>query len=237
MAVGGRSPVDRGFGWRPHAMRPELAERIGVMVSSIVALFLVSPLLRVPALELPLVALGSPLHLHLSRELTVGVVAGALAWVGAGAVLMASPAYEPGARIYSHRLLPVLAAVAATVFWQRQTGASIESRLITGVAIGLALSLIVSGQYGAMASDSPWILRLRTALSIISLSAALYLWIIVYGTRARSLVTAPAAALLAGALGVDLLQYEAVAEWRLWRAVVAIGLIVGSVPGLSIIGG
>ena len=204
-----------------------LIERIGVVVPGVVVVFLISPLLRVPSLRIPLVALGSPVHFQLSRELAVGILAGALAWVGTGHVLVASPSYERGARIYSHRILPVLAAIATTVFWQRQGDASAESRLVTAAVIGLALSLIIWAQYEAMAGESPRVLRLRTVIGIISLSLALYLWIVIFGTRARSLLSSPAAAALSCVLAIDILQYEAVGEWRLWRAALAIGLVTG----------
>lgn len=210
-----------------HESRAEHVERIGIMVSGVVALFLLSPLLRVPEITLPLQAFGSPLHLTLSRELLVGVMAGALAWVGTRNVLVAHPAYEPGSRIYSHRILPALMAIAATVLWQKQDTTSIETKLMIAAGIGVVLSLIVSGQYVAVVGDSPWIVRLRTALNVISLSVALYLWIIIYGTRARSLVTASASALLGLALTLDVLQYETVEEARLWQAGAVIGLVVG----------
>jgi hypothetical protein len=48
-----------------------------------------------------------------------------------------------------------------------------------------------------------------------------------YGTRARSLVTATAVALLTGCLAMDILQYETVREWRMLRAAAVTGLIAG----------
>ena len=52
------------------------AERIGVTVSCVVALLLASSFLAAVSLELPLVAFGSPLHVRISRELLLGVMAG-----------------------------------------------------------------------------------------------------------------------------------------------------------------
>lgn len=214
-------------GLNRYEVSPALAERIGVVVSSIVILYLISPLLKVPFLNLPLVALGSPLYLGMSRELMVGIVAGLLAWVGSHAILALHPAYAVGTRVYSHRILPALMAIASSVLWQRQESNTIEDRLIVAAAIGLALSLVLLGQYMAVTEDSPWVLRLRTVLSVISLSVGLYLLIMIYGTRARSLVTATAVALLTGCLAIDILQYETVREWRMLRAAMVIGLIVG----------
>lgn len=205
----------------------EQAERIGITVSCIVALFLASPLLAMVRVDIPLVALGSPLHLRISRELLVGVMAGAMAWTGTFSLLTVHPAYERGTRIYTHRILPAVTAVAATVFWQRQAEIPLEGRLIVAASIGMLLSLVMLGQYLALTGDSPWVLRLRTALSVLSLAVAFYLWIVLYGTRVRSLVAAPAAFLIAAFLATDLLQYEAAGEWRTIRAVLTISLLVG----------
>ncbi|MGI6206771.1 MAG: hypothetical protein ACOYEW_01045 [Anaerolineae bacterium] len=207
----------------------EQAERIGITVSCIVALFLASPLLAAVRLDIPLVALGSPLHLSISRELLVGVMAGAMAWVGSFSLLSTHPAYEAGTRIYTHRILPAVTAVAGTVFWQRQVAISLEGRLILAASIGLLLSLVLLGQYLALTGDSPSVMRLRTVLSVLSLAVAFYLWIVLYSTRVRSLIAAPAAFLIAACLAADLLQYEAAEEWRTIRAVLAISLLVGEV--------
>jgi len=206
---------------------PVLVERIGIVVSSVVALFLISPLLRVPVLTVPLTALGTPLRLGISRHLVVGVVAGLVTWVGMHAVLILHPGYAPGTRVYSHRLLPALTAVAAAVFWQRQASQTVEGQLVAAALIGLALSLVMLAQFLAADGESPWVVRLRTVLSVVSLAVGLYLLIMIYETRARSLVTATAAALLTGAIAIDIMQYEAVSEWRLLRAAALIGLILG----------
>ena len=220
--VGAGPRASQGF-----AARSDLAELIGIVVSCIVALFLISPLLKVPTLVVPLVAFGSPLRFQLSREFVVGFASGALAWVGSRAVLILHPAFTRGTRIYSHRVLPALAAVAASVFWQRQGGTSIEDRLIAAAAIAMSLSLVILGQYLAMEGDWAWTVRLRTLMSVISLSVGLYLSIMIYGTRARSLVTATGVALLGTCLAVDILQYEAASEWRMLRAAGVIGLVLG----------
>jgi hypothetical protein len=207
--------------------RSELAELTGIIVSCIVALLLISPVLKVPLLALPLVAFGSPLHLQLSRELVVGAFSGALAWLGFRALVVLHPSYSAGSHVYSHCILPTLSAIAISVFWQRQSGASIESRLIMAAAISLFLSLVMLGQYAAVDGESHWVVHLRTAMSVICLSVGLYLYIMIYGTRARSLVTASAVALLGACLALDILQYEADREWRVLRAAATIGLVLG----------
>jgi len=204
-----------------------LAERIGIVVSAVVALLLLSPLLRVPEVVLPLQALGSPLRLGISRELTVVIAAAALMWVGAHAVYVLHPDYSPGSRIYSHRILPTMATVAAGVFWQRQTSATIESRLLVAAALALGLTFVLLGQYRALSGDTPALARLRTALGVVSLSTGLYLLISTYGTRSRSLVTATAVAIIGFCVALDVLQYESVSEWRIVRAAAVGGLLAG----------
>ncbi|MHB0877999.1 MAG: DUF5656 family protein [Anaerolineae bacterium] len=204
-----------------------LAQRISVVVSAVVALLLLSPMLRIPVVVVPLQALGSPLRLGMSRELAVVVVAALLAWVGTHAVFSLHPDYLPGTRIYSHRLLPTMATIAAGIFWQRQVGAAMESRLLMAAALALALTFVLMAQYASMSGDAPWFVRLRTVLGVVSLSIGLYLLIIIYGTRARSLVTATAAAAVGFAVALDIFQYEAVAEWRVLRSAAIAGLIVG----------
>ncbi len=204
-----------------------LAERIGITVSCVVALFLVSPLLAEIRLDIPLVALGSPLHIGVSRELLVGILAAAISWAGAQSLYVLHPDYQRGARIYTHCILPAMTAVAATVFWQRQTGVSVEGRLVVAASIGVLLSLVMLGQYAALTGEAGSAIRLRTVLSVLSMATALYLWTVLYGTRVRSLLATPGASLIAVFLAADLLQYEAAGEWRTLRAALVIGLVVG----------
>lgn len=202
------------------------AERIGITVSCVVALFLVSPLLAEIRLDIPLVALGSPLHIGVSRELLVGMLAAGLSWAGSQSLFVLHPDYGQGARVYTHCILPAMTAVAATVFWQRQTGVSVEGRLVVAASIGVLLSLVMLGQYAALSGESASTIRLRTVLSVLSLATAFYLWTVLYGTRVRSLLGTPGAFLIAALLAADLLQYEAASEWRTLRAALVIGLVV-----------
>ncbi|NLT42995.1 MAG: hypothetical protein GXX93_10015 [Anaerolineae bacterium] len=207
-------------------MTARQAERIGITVSCVVALFLVSPLLVEVRLDIPLEAFGSPLHIGISRELLVGVLAGAISWAGAQSLYVLHPEYQPGVRVYSHCILPAMTAVVATVFWQRQTGIPVEGRLVLAASLGLLLSLVMLGQYAALTGDSAGAIRLRTILSVLSLATAFYLWTVLYATRVRSLLATPGAFLIAAALAIDLLQYEAASEWRTVRAALVIGLVV-----------
>lgn len=210
-----------------HQLGSALAERVSIVVSAVVALLLVSPLLRVPEVVLPLEALGSPLRLGVSRELTVVVVAATLMWVGTHAVYSLHPEYGPGSRIYSHRILPTMMTVAAGIFWQRQASAAIESRLLVAAGMALVLTFVLVGQYRALSGDTPALARLRTGLGVASLSTGLYLLIITYGTRSRSLVTATAVAAIGFCVALDVLQYESVSEWRIVRAAAVAGLVAG----------
>lgn len=207
-------------------MTARQAERIGITVSCVVALFLISPLLVAIRLDIPLEALGSPLHIGISRELLVGVLAGAISWVGAQSLYVLHPDYRRGSRVYSHCILPSMTAVVATVFWQRQTDIPVEGRLVVAASIGVLLSLVMLGQYAALSGDSVGVARLRTVLSVLSLATAFYLWTVLYGTRVRSLLAVPGAFLITVPLAIDLLQYEAAGEWRTLRASLVIGLVV-----------
>jgi hypothetical protein len=211
----------------PQELNSALAQRISVVVSAVVALLLLSPVLRIPEVTLPLQAFGSPLKLGMSRELSVVLVAAVLAWVGAHAVLTLHPDYAPGTRIYTHCLLPTVTTIAAGIFWQRQAGAAMDSKLLMAAALALTLTFVLVAQYAAMSGDTPWLLRLRMALGVVSLSMGLYLLVMIYGTRARSLVTATAAGIVGLVIAIDIFQYEAVTEWRMLRAAAVAGLIVG----------
>ena len=210
-----------------HQLGSALAQRVSVVVSAVVALLLLSPVLRVPEVVLPLQALGSPLRLGVSRELTVVAAAALLMWVGTHAAFSLHPDYNSGSRIYTHRVLPTMTTIAAAIFWQRQAAAAVESRLLVAAALALALTFVLVGQYSTMSGDTPWLARLRTAMGVVSLSTGLYLLIIVYGTRGRSLVTATAVAAVGFCVALDVLQYELVAEWRIVRAAAIAGLIAG----------
>lgn len=202
------------------------AKRIGITVSCVITLCLVSPLLAVFRLDLPLTAFGSPLRLGISGEVLVVVMAALIGWAGAQSLFELHPEYSHSVRLYSHFALPSAMAVAATISWQTQQGTLVEGRLVVAALIAITLSLVLLAQYLVLGQEGPTAMRLRTILSFVSLGVAMYLWLALFETRARALLVVPGAFIVALTVALDLLQYESVSERRILQVVLAIGLII-----------
>jgi len=209
------------------SLRTDVAERIGITVSVIVATLLLSGILRMPTYVVPVSALGSPLKLEFSRDIAVVVMLGVAGWVGSRTVLVLHRAYSADVRIYSHCILPALVSMAVGVFWLSQGEASIENRLVIAMATGVVLSTVIYGQYLALDERASWIGAVRTGLGIVSLAVSFYLLAALFGTRARSLVASTAAVGICFLMAVDVLQYEAPSESGVLRVAAVIALVAG----------
>mgnify|MGYP000334632204 FL=1 len=203
-----------------------MASRVSILAGSLMALVAVSPLLQLPKAIISLRFLGTPLSLEATQQAVVALLGGLLGWVGAREVLIEHPAYEPGARIYTHRVLPALAGAAALTLWQRQNF-SLEARFALGACLALSFCLVLLGQYIALDEHTSGASWARSAMHALALLTAYYLWAVIYETRARSSVTASTSAVLGLLVAMDALQYDARDEETLWLFAAVAGLIIG----------
>jgi len=95
------------------------------------------------------------------------------------------------------------------------------------VLVAVGISLTISAQYTAISPDAPGYPIARLALNVLAYLLTFTLFVIVYQTRARSLVTATAVTLTGMLAALNLLTSADVRLWRIVLLACVTGLVVG----------
>jgi hypothetical protein len=163
-------------------------------------------LLDLPTRSVTTTVLGSPITFTLTTNTILGLLLAGLVASGAEAVVRAHPrSYERTLR--SHWVywslpvalilvaLLVLPAAPSRLYW-----------LLGLILTGGALSLSLAGIYYTMTPFAPGYRRARLGLNALTYCVALILFLVVYRTRVRSIVSATEVMLVSGLLALDLLR-------------------------------
>ena len=165
-------------------------QAISAVTWAVVAGAAVSLLLQLPTAILEFRALGSPVSIVISDTTIMAIFMALLGGAAAESVIRLHPRFlrqrEDGAlRTWAFWALPAALAV-----------------LRTGLLFGLALS----GLYATVEPGTPGFRRGRLLLNVLAYGAALLLFLLVYQTRTRSLLSGTLVAATAALLAVELLR-------------------------------
>jgi hypothetical protein len=183
-------------------------------------------------IELPghvyqLQALGSPLEIRASGTLLLITLMVGMACTGTSLVLHDHPLLikHPDRSVTLSWILPgVLAGLSAYVLSLVPTLSIWFAGLIV---FGISMGLTVSAEHAAVHPDAPNYAAARLALNVLAYLMAFVLFVIIYQTRTRSLVTATLTLLIATVLALDLLSVADVPVRRLLPFAGIVGLIIG----------
>ena len=171
--------------------------------------------------------LGSPITLNITDNTILGVLLAGLVASGTEAVLRAHPSSLRSRRTASARGLsgagdrvewinPV--SRDHWVFWGLPIALTVVAVLLLPltpsvvywviglIAMGLALGFSLSGIYYTVDPFQPGYRRARLGLNALTYAAALVLFLVVYRTRVRSIVSATEVMLVSGLLALELLR-------------------------------
>jgi len=95
------------------------------------------------------------------------------------------------------------------------------------IVFGIIIGLTVSAEYASVHPDAPNYGMARLALNVLAYLLAFVLFVMIYQTRTRSLVTGTLTLLVATLLAVDLLGVAEVRVGRLLPFAGIVGLIIG----------
>lgn len=171
--------------------------------------------------------LGSPLEISVTGTwLLVALMVG-LVCTGTNLILHDHPhADQPLARpVYVFWILPgITAGLCAYLLDHAPTWPLWVATLLLA---GIGVSFVVSAEYTVLSPETPGYPAARLVLNVLAYLLAFALFVIIYQTRSRSLVTATLMMLVAGLLALDLLTVADVPTQRVLPYAGIVGLIVG----------
>lgn len=182
-------------------------DRIGVATWMVVLGLGVSLLLELPSAEISFWAFGSPVTIPITGPLIAAVYLAVLAAAGAHSVVTVHSLYITGAtkrRTWTYWALPMALTILATMLLPTAPSAFIQviGLLLSGVLLGLAYG----GLYVTVAPGKPGFRRARLWLDALAYGSALLLFLFVYQTRTRSLVSGTLVAITALLLAIEILR-------------------------------
>lgn len=202
--------------------------QISRLVILVLAGWVLTALVVLPAWTLPLIVLDSPLTLRLSSAWLVAFVLVILVSAGTDGLLRLQSAgaearYRQTAPAW---VLPGMAAGAPPLLLQKfQPLSTPWFLLLVGAGIGLALTLLVEAH--AADPSSRYCPAARAGLTVLAYAAALLTFAAIYSVHVRTVLSGTATILLGFALATALLRWSAGPGTRMWPHAAVTAVLVG----------
>jgi len=202
-------------------------DRLSVLLAMLILANVLLQFIELPGHVYRLQVLGSPLQIHASDTLLLTTLMIGMACTGTSLVLHDHPLLiaHPNRPIPISWILPgVLAGLSG---YSLSLAPTLPIWLGGLIVFGLTMCLTISAEYAAAHPDAPDYAAARLALNVLAYVMAFLLFVIIYQTRTRSLVTATLTSLIATALAIDLLNVADVHLRRVLPFAGIVGLIIG----------
>lgn len=202
-------------------------DQISVLTSLILIGIVLFLIIRVPTWTLAAMPLGSPLTLHVSGNWLVTLLLLGLACTGTDSVIRHHPRSRAGELPYTFVfwILPGLVTLLAALLLPRAPG---TQYWLLGLAVtGALLSLVVAVEYRTVDPTEPAYRLARLGLNLMAYLTALGLFIVIYASKLRSLITATATMTTGTFLALDLLSDSPSPMRRRVLYAFIIGLLLG----------
>ncbi len=192
------------------------SERLGITVSLVLLGLLLSTLVPLPARRLSLEVLGSELVLNLTGSVQLLLIMGALVCAGVDGYIRTHPHLPSRSLWYTATFwfLPMVVTISGLTLIQSITWWGYQLGLIA--LVGVALSLIVIGQYHSIARGPAASRQAHAFLPVAVYVVALVLYIVLYGARLRSVLSATGILLLSAGLALELYRHTGASTGRVW---------------------
>jgi hypothetical protein len=207
--------------------KPMDRDRLSVLLAVLILGNVLFRFIELPGHVYRVQALGSPLEIDASGTLLLITLMVGLACTGTSLVLHDHPLLleHPDRSATISWILPgVLAGLSGHLLSLAPT---LSIWLGGLVVFGIGIGLTVSAEHAAIHPDAPNYAVARLALNALAYLMAFMLFVIIYQTRSRSLVTATLTLLVATLLAIDLLSVADVRVSRLLPFAGIVGLIIG----------
>jgi hypothetical protein len=166
-----------------------------------------SLLVRLPAAEISFWALGSPVAISITGTLLAAFFLAVMAAAGAESVVSVHPLYvmrQARMQTWSFWALPMALAIIGTMLLPLASSA-----LLQVMALALSGALLAGAYFGLYATverGKPGFRRARLWLDALAYGSALILFLFVYQTRTRSLLSGTLVAVTAMLLAAEILR-------------------------------
>lgn len=207
----------------PHEAR---SERLGTLLSLVLLGLLSSLLVPLPARQITLEVLGSPLAINFSGAVQLIVVLGALVCAGIDLALRTHPHLATRSIWYTSTFWPLPVLVATGGLAATHAVNSRGWQVLLTAATGVALVEVALAQYrtvGGQASSRRAMLWLKISVYLLALA----LLIALFGARLRSLLSASGVLLLCTGLSLELYRHAEERAGRIWLYALLTGLVMG----------
>lgn len=227
-------------GWRlprrpvlytPRRVEVDYRDRISVATWLVILGLGVSALLNLPGIELGFWALGSPVSIPFTGTVLSAIFLAVMAAAGAESVVTVHPSFAVRSRMrirtWSFWTLPMALTIISALLLPLA-----PSPVIQVLALVLSALLLISAYYGLYATverGRPGFRRARFLLDALAYGSALLLFLFVYQTRTRSLVSGTLVAVTAVLLAAEILRTASDRSSTALMYGGIIGLILGQV--------
>jgi len=206
-------------------------DRLSILVSLVLFGLVVSHLVELPTRTISFGALGVPTTIYLSSRWLVAGLLVTLTGAGVDSIVRSHPQARRSGWGYGLTFwgLPCSFVLLSSVVLPLSP--SMPFWLSALAVTGLVLSLLVVGQSATIRDRERYAGVARWGLSLSVYAAMFVFCTLIYGARARSLLSATAISVLAISLALELLrpQSPALSTGRPWIYALVVGLILGEV--------
>jgi hypothetical protein len=206
-------------------------DRLSILVSLILFGLVISQVIELPTRIISFVALGVPTTIYLSSGWFIGAILVILAGTGTDSIVRSHPYAHDADRGYSVSFWGLPCAFTLFSLFLLPLSPD-KSFWLGGLALtGLFLSLIIIAQYHTIDPQDRYFDIARWALNLAVYLAIFASCTIIYGARARSLLSATAILVLGAALSAELLRSEPSTQdmRRTWLYALIVGILLGEV--------
>ena len=210
-------------------MDTEFRGRVSVVTWAVVAATAISLFVRLPAVfVMSFEALGSPISLQISDTTLMAAFLALLSASGAESAIRTHPRFRQRNGLWdtwSYWALPAALSILAVILIPQLPSRSAQA---VGLLVhGALMTLALFGLYATVDQGASGFRRGRIFLNVLAYACALALFLLVYQTRTRSLLSGSVVALTATLLAVELLR----STTERGKLVSSYALIVGVVLG------
>jgi hypothetical protein len=225
-----RDEVRQRLAWRRRRddfTGADYRERISVVVWVLVFGFGLSLLLRIPTTEISFRAFGSPTQVELTTTAIMAMVLAIAASAGTESLIRLHPKRQANrlGLTWAYWALPAAISIITVVLLP-----SISTRLLQVVVIltaGVLLMVALYSLYATVEPGQPGFRRSRFWLDALAYGVALLLFLFVYESRTRSLLSGTMIAMTATLLAVELLRTSTNETRHVLMYSAVVGLLLG----------
>ncbi len=202
-------------------------QRLSVFIGLILLCLVLTQFIELPTRTLAVTVLGSPLGVDLDAGWLMAVLLASLVCTGTDALVRTHPRAQEVSPRYTfvYWILPGLLGVAAARLLSAPMARSVW---VAGLAAtGGLFAIVLTAEYTTVDPVAPIYPQARLFLNVIAYTLAFVVFILVYQTRGRSLVTATAMLVISFALALDLLWHAGAKLGQTFLLAAAVGMVLG----------